>query len=178
MTCAREYGDSSHSVISTVSPLRDDVGDDDVGVVAEGLGERALRLGLEGVVELVRGAGLELGDQRLDVDAGEDRADAARQPGELAQVAHQGLAGAGVLHLHGHVAAVVQRPLCTCPMLAAAVGPPSSQTSCFFQVGPRSFSSWSRTVWVGIGGASSCSLIRLVAVRRHQLLGQGGLAAR
>ncbi len=53
-----------------------------------------------------------------------------------------------------------QRPLCTCPMLAAAVGPPSSHTSLSCQPSPRSWSRVSRTVWVGIGGAESCSFVR------------------
>ena len=69
ITTASEAGHSSHSVTSVVLADGDDVGDDDVGVVAERLGEGALRLGLEAVVELVLGAGLHLGDQRLHVDA-------------------------------------------------------------------------------------------------------------
>ena len=110
MTCASECGG--------VQPLGDQHlpadghhgGHHDVGVVGEGLGVRRLGLGLEGVVELVGRTGLELGDEWLDVEAGEDRRHAPGDAGDLAQVAHQGLAGTGVLHLDGDVA------------LAAAVG--------------------------------------------------------
>ena len=54
--------------------------------------------------------------------------------GELAQVGHQRLAGARVLHLDGHVAvpsvtASCHRPRWTCPIDAAAAGAPSSCTS-------------------------------------------------
>ena len=49
------------------------VGYDDVGVVAVGLGILALGVGLEEVVELLDGAFLQFGDQRLYVDAGQHR---------------------------------------------------------------------------------------------------------
>ena len=118
-------------------------GHHDVGVVVEGLGVRRLRLGLECVVELVGGARLELGHEGLDVEAGEDGRDAAGHPGDLAQVAHQRLAGAGVLHLDRDVSLVAvlawssHRPRWTCPMEAAAVGAPSSHTSRSPQSAPR-----------------------------------------
>ncbi len=84
-----------------------DVRDEDVRVLGEGVGERLLRHRLEAVVELLGRAVLELLDQRADVDPGEHGGDAPGQPGQLAEVAHQRLAGAGVLHLDGHVAAVL-----------------------------------------------------------------------
>ncbi len=52
------------------------------------------------------------------------------------------------------------RPLCTCPIDAAAAGPPSSQTSRSRQSSPRPRAIWSRTVCVGIGGAESWSAVR------------------
>ena len=105
---------------------RDDRRHDDVRVVGERLRVRRLRLGLEPVVELVGGSRLQLLDQRLDVDAGEGRRDPAGDPGELAQVGHQRLAGAGVLHLDRHARAPsCQRPRWTWPIEAAAAGAPS-----------------------------------------------------
>ena len=68
--------------------------------------EPALGLGLELVVELLDRAGLQLGDERLDVHARHQRAESSRHAGELAQVGGQRLGGAGVLHLDGHLAAV------------------------------------------------------------------------
>ena len=50
-----------------------------VGVAGVGRGERPLRVGLQPVVQLLDDPGLELGDQRLDVHAGEERGE---QPGE------------------------------------------------------------------------------------------------
>ncbi len=91
--------------------LGDDVRDHDVGVVAERLGEGPLRLGLELVVELVGRARLHLLDQGLDVDAGHQRCDGAAEPSDLAQVGHQRLAGAGVLHLDRDVRPVVPAAL-------------------------------------------------------------------
>ena len=79
------------------------------GCAVERLGVRRLRLGLEVVVELVGGAGLQLGHERLDVEPGEDGGDAAGEPGDLAQVAHQRLAGAGVLHLDRDLALLARR---------------------------------------------------------------------
>ena len=90
---------------------RDHLGDDDVGVVGEGVVEGGLRLGLEVVVELVLGAGLQLRDERLDLHAGHQRAHGAGQPGQLAQVGAERLARAGVLHLHRDLAAVVPAAL-------------------------------------------------------------------
>ncbi len=90
---------------------RDHVRDHDVGVVAERVRERPLRLRLEGVVELVLRAGLELLHQRPDLDAGDQRADRAGEPGELTEVGLEGLAGSGVLHLHRDVAAVTPAAL-------------------------------------------------------------------
>ena len=71
----------------------------------------ALGLGLEPVVELLLGAGLHLGDQRLHVDARDQAAHGAGQPGELAQVGAERVAGAGVLDLHRDLAAVVPAAL-------------------------------------------------------------------
>ncbi len=82
-----------------VLPDRDHVGYDDLGVAAERGGEGSLGLRLEGVVELVVGAGLELGDQRLHVDPGRHRPEGAGEAGELPQVAAEGVTGAGVLDL-------------------------------------------------------------------------------
>ncbi len=82
-----------------LAPDGDHVGDDDVGIVAERLGEGALGLRLEGVVELVGGPRLELLDQRLHLDARDQRPDRAGEPGELSEIGVQGLPGAGVLHL-------------------------------------------------------------------------------
>jgi len=45
----------------------DDAGDGDVRIVGEGGGERALRVGLEGIVEFLEYPLLELGQQRLDL---------------------------------------------------------------------------------------------------------------
>ena len=154
---------------------RDHVGHHVVGVVAERLGEGALRLGLERVVELFGGAGLELGDQRLDVDAGEDRGDAAGQAGDLAQVTHQRLAGAGVLHLDGHVATVAPPPLVHLP---DARGGGRTAVEPDEVVGP---------VGAEVGGELVAHRLRrhrrgvvleageVLPVRRRQLVGQGGL---
>ena len=106
MTDASEAGLSSHSVTRTCSPTATTSGTTISGSPRNACGERPLRLGLEGVVELVVGAGLELGDQRLHVDARRHRADRAGQARELAQVAAQRVAGARVLHLDRHLAVV------------------------------------------------------------------------
>ena len=53
--------------------------------------EGALAGGLELVVELLDDALLQLGDQRLDVDARDQRGDGAPEPGELAQVGLEGV---------------------------------------------------------------------------------------
>ena len=119
----------------------------------------ALRLGLEVVVELVVGAGLELRDQRLDLDARHERADGAGEPGELAQVGQQRLAGAGVLHLDRDLAAVVPAALVHLADRRrrgrAAVEP----DQLLAPVGPEVALERSRTVWVGIGGAESWSRV-------------------
>ena len=103
-----------------VEPLRDDdvltvdqdIGHDEVGVVAEDLGEPALVGGLEVVVELLRHARLQLVRDRLDVDAGNPPAGDPGDPRELVEVAEQGLGRSGVLDLHGHVAPVApHRPV-------------------------------------------------------------------
>ena len=54
---------------------------------------------LEPVVELLGDPGLELGEQRLDVEPGGDDGEQPGQPGELVEVGQQRLAGAGVLDL-------------------------------------------------------------------------------
>src|SRR4051794_39368706 len=68
-----------------------------------------------------------------------------------------------------------QRPRWTWPMLAAAVGPPSSQTSSSRQSAPRSCAIWSRTVWVGIGGAESWR--RVSSVRYGATISSGRAAS-
>jgi hypothetical protein len=80
---------------------------DDLRVVAERRRERALGLRLELVVQLLLDPGLQLLDERLDLDAGHHRPDRPGEAGQLAQVGAQRVAGAGVLHLDGDVAPVV-----------------------------------------------------------------------
>src|SRR6478735_6483032 len=67
-----------------------------------------------------------------------------------------------------------QRPRWTWPIEAAAVGPPSSQTSSSRQWAPRSAAIWSRTVCVGIGGAESW---RRVSSARYGAPSSSGSAA-
>ena len=107
MVLARDPVLSIHSVTRTVSVACTTFGHEDVGVLGEGVREHLLGLRLEAVVELLGRALLELVDERADVDAREHGGDAPCHPSDPAQVAHQGLAGAGVLDLHGHVAAVL-----------------------------------------------------------------------
>ena len=174
ITLASEAGLSSHSVTSTGSPDRDHVGHHDVGVVAERLGEGALRLGLELVVELVGGARLHLLDQRLDVDAGDQRRRSVRaEPGELAQVGHQRLAGAGVLHLDRDLAPVVPAALVHLADRRGRGRAAVEPDQLVLPVRRRGRgASWSRTVWVGIGGAESCSRVSCSRYGAGDLLGQ------
>ena len=69
---------STHSLTSTCSLPCDDPRDEDVGVAVVRRGERRLALGLQLVVELLGDPRLELGDQRLDLEA---RAPACRPAG-------------------------------------------------------------------------------------------------
>src|SRR4051812_15235769 len=79
----------------------------DVGVAVVRRCKRLLRGGLEGVVELFRDAGLELAEQRLDVEAGVDDGEQPGHSRQLVEVGEQGRTRAGVLQLHRHLAAVV-----------------------------------------------------------------------
>ena len=81
MTDASEAGPSIHSVTSTVGRRPRRRAPTMSRVVGEGVGEGLLRLGLEPVVQLLGDPLLQLGDQRLDVDAGEDRRDARAPAG-------------------------------------------------------------------------------------------------
>ena len=78
----------------------------DVGVAVVRRGERLLALRLELVVELLGDPGLELGDQRLDLEAGDQHADQPAHPADLGEVGQQGVTGARVLHLDGDLATV------------------------------------------------------------------------
>ena len=91
-------------------------------------------LGLELVVELLDGAVLQLGDQRLDVQPGDERSEAARHPAELAQVGGERLGAPGYCTLTATSRPSLQRPRCTWPMEAAAAGTGSSSTSCSLPV--------------------------------------------
>ena len=112
---AGAVGDHRRQRRGAVHPLGDehggarghDTGHHDARVVGEGVGERLLGLGLQLVVELVGGALLQLAHERQDVDAGEDGGDAAGHQGELPEVAEQGVARPGVLHLDRDLATVV-----------------------------------------------------------------------
>ena len=101
------------------------------------------------------------------------RRDPAAEPGELAQVGHQRLAGAGVLHLDCHVAPSCHRPLCTCPIRRGG-RPAAIETSWSCQSAPRLVAIWSRTVW-SASAARSPAAGQLFAIRRGERLGQRGL---
>ena len=123
MTAASEAGLSSHSVTRTVLADGDDVGHHDLGVVAERLGEGPLGLGLEGVVELLVGAGLQLGDQRLDVDARARAAPMVRASRASWRRSQRSASPApGYCTLTATSRPSCQRPWCTWPIDAAAVG--------------------------------------------------------
>ena len=97
---------SSHSETITFGALATTRGTTICVVAGVGGGELPLRVGLEPVVQLLDHPGLELGDQRLDVHAGEQRGEQPGEPGELVEVGHQRGAGAGVLDLDRDVATV------------------------------------------------------------------------
>ena len=86
--------------------LVNDRGDEEVGIAGVGGRESRLALGLQGIVELFGDPGLQLGDQRLDVEAGHEHPDEAAHPADLVEVGEQRLAGTGILHLDGHGAPV------------------------------------------------------------------------
>ena len=158
---------------------RDDVGHHDLGVVAERLGEGALRLGLEVVVELLGGAGLQLGDQRLDVDAGDQRRRSAGQPGRAGAGRRRSASPApGYCTLTATSRPSCQRPRCTWPIDAAAVGPPSSQTSWSFQSGAEVAG---QDLADGLGRHRRRRVLQpgeLLAVGRRDLVGQRRLEHR
>ena len=85
--------------------------DDEVLVVVEGDGERALVVGLGQVVELLGGAVLELLEQRLDVETGRHGCEHLGHARDLVEVAHERFARARVLDLDGDLAAVVPEGL-------------------------------------------------------------------
>ena len=97
---------SSHSETITLGALATTRGTTICGVAGVGGGERALRVGLQPVVELLDHPRLELGDQRLDVHAREEGGEQPGEAGELVEVGHQRGRRAGVLDLHRDVAAV------------------------------------------------------------------------
>ena len=88
-------------------PGAQDIGDDDVGVVAEGCGEGALGGGLLLVVQLLLDPLGELGQQRLEVHAGDPGGHQPGQPRGVGQVGHQRLVRTRVLDLHGDGSAVL-----------------------------------------------------------------------
>ena len=85
--------------------VRDDVRHAEVRVAVVRHGECLGRGRLEVVVELLGDAGLQLRDERRDVEAGDD-GEQPRHPPELTEVGQQRLAGAGVLHLDRDLASV------------------------------------------------------------------------
>ena len=82
-------------------------GNMEVGVVVEFQGERVLGLGLAQVVELFGDPIAQLGQHRLDVETGKQRAEQLAQPGQLGEVAEQGLTGSRVLDLDRDLPAVM-----------------------------------------------------------------------
>ena len=81
-------------------PGAQDVGDHDVRVAAEGLREGPLRRGLLLVVQLLLDPLGELGEQRLEVHAGDPRGHHPGQPRGVRQVGHERLVRPWVLDLH------------------------------------------------------------------------------
>jgi hypothetical protein len=79
----------------------------DSGVRLVRRGERLLAACLQPVVELLGHPRLELGHQRLGVQAGHQQAHQPAHPPDLVEVGEQGRPGAGVLHLDGDLATVV-----------------------------------------------------------------------
>ncbi|GAA3085350.1 hypothetical protein GCM10020254_32150 [Streptomyces goshikiensis] len=136
-----------------------DIRDDHVIVVHEGVRVAALRLRLQLVVQLLRDPVAQLLDQRLDVHAGDQR---AQQPGEAAQlfeVRQQRLPGARVLDLDRHRAAVApHRPV----HLPDRGGRGGLLLELLEQVPPvlaEPLGQHRRTVPAGSGGAASWSLV-------------------
>ena len=80
----------------------------DEGVAVVGAGEGALVLGLELVVELLEDPLADLAGDRLRVQAGGERLGDPDEDAGVGQVGLERLGDAGVLDLHGDVAAVVQ----------------------------------------------------------------------
>ncbi len=90
----------------------DDLGDEDLPVVAVGVGELALRGRLQLVVELLQQPLAQLDGELLDVEVRLQHFEQRRDPRQLAQVRAQRVARAGVLDLDGHLAPVVpHRPV-------------------------------------------------------------------
>lgn len=85
----------------------DDVRDHHIRVIGELGGVIALRPGLQGVVQLLRDPVAQFGDERLDVHSGDERAQQPGEPAELGEIREQRLTRARVLHLDGHLPAVV-----------------------------------------------------------------------
>jgi hypothetical protein len=100
--CPLEPPGDEHAVLDD-----EDVRDGDVGVAGEGGGEGRLRVGLEHVVDLVRQAVAQLGEQRPGVEAGRGQPHQRHEPVEAADVRDQRLRRAGVLHLDRHRGAVL-----------------------------------------------------------------------
>lgn len=83
-----------------------------IRIVGELLGVCPLGLCLQGVVQLLRHPVAQLGDQRFDVHARDQRTQQPGEPAQLRQIRQQRLTGARILHLDGHLAAVMpHRPV-------------------------------------------------------------------
>ena len=150
---------SIHSVTSTCSDWCTTSGTTTSGSSANSAACSCWASGLQLVVQLLGHPVAQLRDQRLDVHAGDQR---AQQPGEAAQlgeVGQQRLAGARVLHLHRDVAPVVPHGPVHLPdrggggRLVLELRNSSRQSS------PSRSASTPCTVRVGIGGAASWSLV-------------------
>ncbi|CAB4964541.1 unannotated protein [freshwater metagenome] len=103
-----------------LEPLGDDhvggrsehVSNGEVGVALEGRRKGALRLALGQVVEFLDHPLLKFGDERLDIEAGRQVGEEAGEAHRITEVGHEGLSRAGVLDLHGDLAAVApHRPV-------------------------------------------------------------------
>ena len=89
-----------------------DLGHVDVRVAGVRGRKRALRAGLQGVVELLRDPVPQLVEQRLDIQPRHQQAEQPPGPAELGEVADQRASGTGVLDLHRDRPAVVpDRPV-------------------------------------------------------------------
>ena len=163
-----------------LQPLADDhmrVGGDHLGdgehrVAAERLGELSLGLRLQPVVELLDHPGLQLFQDRLDVQPGDPPGGHPGHPGHLVQVRDQRLAGPRVLHLHRHRPAVAPDAAMHLPdrgsrrrlvvELAEQLAPPRPQLGGQHPVHGRRRHRRGRVLQLGQRGA----------VRPGQLLGQ------